>query len=269
MISNPSAGMAKLLYLGLPKTGSTSLAKLMANFFTVSHEFDHINACEKIWDKNNSKQSYQIFTNYFHDREQLFECDIATFTHQSAQEVCKIYKSSVYLAIIRKPADWAASFISMISREADNHDKQPNLYRNFCQAYCRSISNHISYRGFQFQILLANYRQLIITDFLLYYNKYLDSLREIADVYPDRLYIYEFNNFYENSYAKFLLKLTTKSCHEEIFCIHNKKIPFLNKSSSDPRFINGIIKDIEANDLYVSSLSLYTSILTDFEFTYG
>jgi len=261
--------MAKLLYLGLPKTGSTSLAKLMAKFFTVSHEFDHINACKKIWDKNNSRQSYQTFTDYYHEREQLFDCDIATFNHQSSQEICKIYKSSVYLAIIRKPADWAASFISMISREAHNHDKQPSLYRNFCQAYCRSISNHISYRGFQFQILLPKYRRLIMTDFLLYYNKYLDSLREIAVRHPDQLYIYEFNNFYEYSYAKFLLNLTIKSCHEKILCIHNKKIPFLNKSSSDPRLINDIIKDIVDNNLYGSSLSLYTSILNDFESTYG
>ena len=265
MNSNPPRCMAKLLYLGLPKTGSTSLSKLLANFFTVRHEFDHITACERIWNRCTSGTFYESFNDYFHERERLFDCDIATFTHQAALEISRIYKSSILLAIIRKPEDWVTSFIAMITREAIDHDKQSTFYRNFCQAYCSSISKHISYRGFQYQIQVPKYRQLIISDFLLYYNKYLVSLRKIANTHPDRLHAYEFTNFFDGSYTKLLVDLSANSLPEQIIRMQSEKIPFLNKSISDPRLDKAIVNDIAANDYYELSISLYKSILTDLQ----
>ena len=257
--------MTKLLYLGLPKTGSTSLSKLLANFFTVRHEFDHITACEKIWNRCDSSIFFESFNDYFYEREKLFECDIATFTHQAGLEICEIYISSLLLTIIRKPEDWAASFIAMISREASDHDKQSTFYRNFCQAYCSSISKHISYRGFQYQIQVPKYRHLIISDFLLYYNRYLVSLREIADTHADRLYAYEFNNFFDGSYTELLLDLSEKLHPEQIIRMQSEKIPFLNKSTSGPLLRKTIVDDIILNGYYELSNSLYLSILMDLQ----
>jgi hypothetical protein len=106
---------------------------------------------------------------------------------------------------------------------------------------------------------------LIISDFLLYYNKYLVSLRKIANTHPDRLHAYEFTNFFDGSYTKLLVDLSAKLLPEQIIRMQSEKIPFLNKSISDPRLDKAIVNDIEANDYYELSISLYKSILTDLQ----
>jgi len=106
---------------------------------------------------------------------------------------------------------------------------------------------------------------LIISDFLLYYNRYLVSLREIADTHADRLYAYEFNNFFDGSYIELLLDLSEKLRPEQINRMQSEKMPFLNKSISDPFLRKTIVNDVTLNDYYELSNSLYLSILMDLQ----
>jgi hypothetical protein len=172
----------KLIYLGLPKTASSSLSYLLSCYSASEHEYDHENACRVIWHHEKSG-SDQILVDYFRNRAQKFAGhDIATFLHQlNFNLLDDAFPASKFFAVAREPDKWTASFLAMIL-DYSNRVKLSQITTDFrfFRDYASKISPSLSFLGFYNQVESKKYRDRIIHEFLEYWIVWFTKIQKLS-----------------------------------------------------------------------------------------
>jgi hypothetical protein len=172
----------KLIYLGLPKTASSSLSYLLSCYSASEHEYDHENACRVIWQYDQSDSDPRL-VDYFRNRAQKFAGhDIATFLHQlNFNLLDDVFPASKFLAVAREPDQWTASFLAMILDYSSRVKlSQTTIDFRFFRDYASKISPSLSFLGFYHQVASKKYRDRIIHEFLEYWINWFSKIHKLS-----------------------------------------------------------------------------------------
>jgi hypothetical protein len=105
----------QLFTVGLPRTGSTSLSTLFANFRS-GNEFMERETVSNVVARHQGAMSQQAFEDYLRrrDREGDLEMDSASFHHLYFDFLIDEFPDARFIMTVRAPYEWANSYIKMI-----------------------------------------------------------------------------------------------------------------------------------------------------------
>lgn len=110
-VDTPGPRRFHALYLGLPKTGSTSLAEVFARSYRSGHEYRFEAAAGVLKERGEPGEFLQR-----RDAESRLELDSATFLHFWAADLVDLFPAARFLVFERDFPSWLGSLVAMMVR---------------------------------------------------------------------------------------------------------------------------------------------------------
>lgn len=257
--------MTKLIYIGLPKTGSSSFTCLMNPYLNSVHEYDHLIACKYIWERKNSGTHSDNFRQYFEHRKKLiYGCDVGTFYHQCIHDIPLIYNKSLFIAIIREPAAWIASALVMLLEISKNRAQHTAKYNKFIEIYAKVISKHISFEGIKYQMQMPKYKDAIYGECLNYWCTHYNAMLEFKQLHNDKTLTFNFDDYFKNP------EIHNKIILSKLNLLHlfpdklNYPDQWLNKMPDYCYELKkSILIDVQNHPLYIDARKIYLNEINE------
>ena len=169
----------QLYSVGLPRTGTSSLANIFANFRS-ANEFQEKETMEIVTAHRFGRTSTQDFHSFLNNRDTdgHLEMDAASFNHFYLDYLVQQYPQAGFIFSVRDPYGWTNSYMKLLLRWRQIFGDTPPQWTN---DYGRMIFNDFEWATFQSEDTLSKNIQATAEQFIIHWS---EANRRILGLLP-------------------------------------------------------------------------------------